>query len=290
MSRAVTALLALLLAAAGAAAQTPTPLDQAKALYAEASYAEALALLDRSEFQNGFEQVHQYRALCLLGLGRSDEALASVKLAVAADPFFVPAAADVPPRLIAMFDAARAELLPDRARDLFTEARELFQGGDLVRARPRFETALRLLNDPVVEDDADLADLRLLVSGFVDLTKSTEAMEAEQAAAEKEAAAPPAVEAAAPPVVRPAVPIDQELPPWRPPNREFASVSFSGAIRVFIGVDGRVTSAAMDRPVHPTYDPALLAAARSWRYEPATQDGRPVPSERVVIVDLRPNQ
>jgi hypothetical protein len=34
----------------------------------------------------------------------------------------------------------------------------------------------------------------------------------------------------------------------------------------------------------PLYDRMVLQAARAWRYEPATLNGVPVPSERVVTI------
>jgi len=40
--------------------------------------------------------------------------------------------------------------------------------------------------------------------------------------------------------------------------------------------------------VHPTYDAALLRAARTWLYEPAKSNGAPVPADVIIQIQLRP--
>ncbi len=84
-----------------------------------------------------------------------------------------------------------------------------------------------------------------------------------------------------------AVPVRQALPQWVPPAGMSRYTDFRGAVRVEIGADGKVVSAAIAEPIHPAYDRLLLAAARDWLYEPATRDGVPVPSERTVQVSLK---
>ena len=64
--------------------------------------------------------------------------------------------------------------------------------------------------------------------------------------------------------------------------------TFSGAVRVEIDATGRVTGAFMERPVYPSYDRLVLAAARKWTYQPATLNGVPIPSEKTVEIELRP--
>ena len=85
-------------------------------------------------------------------------------------------------------------------------------------------------------------------------------------------------------------PLSQGLPAWSPTDALSRRATFSGAVTVKIGSDGRVDSAEMTRPVHPTYDPILLRTARSWRYQPAMRNGQPVESELTVEVNLRPPQ
>jgi len=102
---------------------------------------------------------------------------------------------------------------------------------------------------------------------------------------------PPAAVQAPPPAdgtfVAP-VPISQVLPRWQPENGAVRQLGFSGAVRVTIDITGKVTNAVMDRPVYPPYDRQVLAAARTWTYRPATRNGQPVISDRVVEIVLRP--
>jgi len=63
---------------------------------------------------------------------------------------------------------------------------------------------------------------------------------------------------------------------------------FRGAVRVRIDAEGRVVSAEMAAPVHPSYDRLLLVAAKAWQYQPARTNGTPVPSEKIVQVVLKP--
>jgi TonB family protein len=58
-------------------------------------------------------------------------------------------------------------------------------------------------------------------------------------------------------------------------------------VRVLIGADGKVLSASMQQSSHPLYDRLVLQAARDWLYRPATLNGRPVPSEKIVTIHLR---
>jgi hypothetical protein len=51
---------------------------------------------------------------------------------------------------------------------------------------------------------------------------------------------------------------------------------------------GKVTGAVMEPSVYPPYDRQILLAAREWTYRPATQNGKPVASERLVEIVLRP--
>ena len=39
---------------------------------------------------------------------------------------------------------------------------------------------------------------------------------------------------------------------------------------------GASTNLTLRMSIHPMYDPQLLAAAKEWRYKPATVDGTPV--------------
>jgi len=70
---------------------------------------------------------------------------------------------------------------------------------------------------------------------------------------------------------------------------EVRSITFVGAIDVVIDERGAVTSVAVTRPTIATYDRLLVEAARTWRYRPASQNGKPVKYRKTVHVTLRPS-
>lgn len=303
--RVLVTLIVLLVSTGRTAAQDR--LADAKALYDNAAYEEALKLLDQAANVNPAPEVHQYRALCLIALGRAEAAEKAITVVLAADPFFVPDAREVAPRVVTMFTDTRRRLLPQMIRRTFTEARTLFRDGDREKASERFDQVLRLLSDASLSEDQDLADLRLVADGFKELVRAQPAPAPPAAAAPNNAPRPtaataalpvtPAVAESAPPaidtrsaVVTPPVAITQALPQWRPPDAATARRSYSGAVRVVIDAEGRVTSAAMERSVYPPYDRVVLNAAREWLYKPATRDGRPIGSETTVEIRLGPAQ
>ena len=57
-----------------------------------------------------------------------------------------------------------------------------------------------------------------------------------------------------------------------------------GIMEVVIDEQGRVIAIDMRAPLHPQYDALLLAAARDWRYRPATLDGKPVRFRKVIQI------
>ena len=107
-------------------AQASDDLTAVKELYASASFEEALTRLATIEEQVGIEQTEKYRALCLLGLGRTNEAQQSLERMVVANPLYLIPDAEVSPRLVSMFREVRKRLLPAAARDLYLEAKTNF--------------------------------------------------------------------------------------------------------------------------------------------------------------------
>jgi len=87
-----------------------------------------------------------------------------------------------------------------------------------------------------------------------------------------------------PEVVQPVV-VRQSIPPV--PTGVSGLGSPSASVRVQIGADGRVVSATMQTASHPLYDRMVLQATKDWLYTPATLNGRPVPSEKLVTIQLR---
>jgi TonB family protein len=344
---AAASLAAMLLGAAPSYAQDD--LSGAKTLYVNASYEEALVLFDKEAAGAGASgaraaEIHHYRALCLLALGRTADADQAIAQSVAADPFTVPDTSELAPRVASVFTAARARLIPDVARAALAEGRQLMQKGNAAAANSRFEAVTRLLSEPGLANRTDLVDLTLAATAFAELTRAQiAAVKSAAAAAPPPAAAaetppaspaagatpppassstaggnpaatpgagataatrargttaqpppaavtmrPPAVGATVDPSFVPAVPIAQALPAWQPENGAVSQLGFTGTVRVMIDATGKVTGAVMDRSVYPPYDRRVLAAARNWTYRPATRNGEPVQSERVVEIVLRP--
>jgi hypothetical protein len=273
----------LFLVAATAAAQEP--LTKAKALYDAAAYEEALTLLAPVHVP----EAQQYKALCMLALGRSQDATGAVEILVSASPTFEPSAEEVPPRFVTLVSEAKKKLLPGIARRTFTEGREQFRSGDREEALRKFDLVLMLTSSPVFKETSDAEDLRTLASGFIELARAaTPATPVTPARPEPKPEQPKVVEAPAPsvpPEVVQPVAVRQPIPPI--PSGMNGAGSPTASVRVQIGTDGKVVAAVMQQASHPLYDRLVLQAARDWLYTPATLNGRPVPSEKVVTIQLR---
>lgn len=274
--------LALLLGAATVVQADPAEsLARARALYSEASYDEALTALSGAEGP----EAQQYRALCLLAVGRPVEAERALESLVSGAPTFTPSDGEMPPRMMILFTQTRQRVLPGVVRHLFAEAREHFQSKTYDKAEAQFAKVLALTLDPAVKDKEGIADLRLLASGFADLVKaagptaSAPAPRAGNAASAPASAAPRQTLRSGPIVVR------QVLPPW-PGSAGIPPVGAKAEVTVRIGSDGKVKTATLSAKLHPLYDMQLLGAAQGWLYKPAMADGQPVESERVVVVNI----
>ena len=272
------------------------PLTKAKALYDSAAYEEALTVLGSVNMP----EAQQYRALCMLALGRPQDATGAVELLVSSSPTFEPSAEDVPPRFVTLVSEAKKKLLPGIARKTFNEGREQFKTGDRDAALKKFDLVVTLTSSPGFKDSPDAEDLRTLASGFIELANASAPLQA-RADAKTPSAAPanppapvPVVETPKPAeaetaqgaseVIQP-VAVRQTIPPV--PSGISGLGSPTASVKVEIGADGRVVNAAMQQPSHPLYDRLVLQAARDWLYTPALLNGRPVPSEKVVTIQLR---
>ena len=94
-------------------------LSQAKALYASASYEEALQALGTTPGRTATvrsTEVAVYQVFCLLALGRSGEATQAIEAIVHTDPMFHPTDSQASPRLRTFFEDARRPLLPEIVR------------------------------------------------------------------------------------------------------------------------------------------------------------------------------
>ncbi len=282
--------LSLLGAAVFAFAADPA-LEQAKTLYASASFEDALAAISRVDAAESADpEVLLYKALCLLALGRPQEASVATRTLVSVTPLFTPDTTDLPPRFQTLWLDTRKTILPGVAREAFSSARVRYQAKEYAPALEQFQAVLSLTNDPTWKDSAEANDLRTLASGFMDLAQAAIPKPAPPAPEPVVVAAPPPPPPPAPVIIEPAVAIRQDMPRWSPPNRMIATQNFDGAVRVVIDETGRVTEATIVRPTHVSYDTMLLRAARSWTYRPATRNGQPIASEKVVDVHLAGTQ
>ena len=280
----------------GAVAQSD--LSEAKTQYEEAAYEDALTTLTKASVSTPADrvQLEQYRALCLIALGRLPEAERAVVALVEADPTYVPPSSVASPRVLAIVADIRRKELPGVTRRVLDSGRAAYEAKNVALAQRQFDLLLKLLDDPAMEGRPEREDLRTVAKGFSTLLDAAPPALRPAPPAEPErspapsstpAASPSSPPAAASPFV-PAVVIQETLPIWTPPNPSIARNEYNGAVKVRIGTDGRVKAASIDRPSHPAYDAVLLNTARSWLYKPATQNGTPIESERVIAVRLRP--
>jgi hypothetical protein len=273
-------------------AQQSGPLSAARDLYASARYDEALAVLNGlpvSGESPDRKSIQQYRSLCLLALGRGPEAENAIAAVVTVDPLFVPAESDASPRVRSAFSEVRQRLLPDIATARYAAAKALFDRKDYVDAEPSFRELLALLNDPQMGNR--LPDLRVLASGFLDLsvagaTPPPEPPKPEPVAAPSPAAAaqpgPAHVWGSEEPGVTPPVVVKQDVP--RVPAAIATQTRDRGMLEVIIDEQGRVVGLSIKTSVHPVYDGLLMAAARQWKYQPAMAGGVPVKYRKLVQI------
>jgi TonB family protein len=272
------------------------PLTAARDLYASARYDEALAVLSglpSDVVATDRKSIEQYRSLCLLALGRSSEAESAIAAAITADPLFMPGESDASPRVRAAFSDVRQRLLPQIASTRYAAAKAAYDRKEYSSAESQFRSLLALLDDPQM--NGRLADLRTLANGFLDLavaaaTPPPEPKKAEAPALPATAAAPPPaprepkIWGADDPGVTPPVAIRQDVP--RVPTTLSAQARERAILEVLIDEQGRVANLNLRLSIHPMYDPQLLAAARDWRYRPATVDGVPVKFRKVIQITV----
>jgi TonB family protein len=286
---------------AAAQVSSKDPLGAARDLYASARYDEALAVLDdlhpaADTPVTERRSIEQYRSLCLLALGRGQEAESAIAQVITADPSYVPSEAEASPRVRGAFSDVRKRLLPDIANARYADAKAMFDRKDYPAASTAFRSVLSLLDDP--DMGGRLGDLKTLAKGFLDLSVA--------------AAAPP-------PAPEPPKPVLPPMPPPKPkadPNRVYggddpdviapvvvhqemprmppmvtAQARGRGVLEIVIDQKGRVISAAVRESVHPIYDSLVLTAARDWKYQPATFDGQPVKYRKLIQINVtRPEQ
>jgi len=304
-------------------------LTAAKDLYASAAYEDALSTLTRLTEGGGAapdiaRQVDEYRAFCLYALGRTGEAESVAETMIRRDPMMKLDSPDVSPRLEVMFSTVRKRLLPSLIRERFKTARTALEQKNLKEAEPQLAEAKLMIADAeklAIKDDG-LADLSVLVDGFLQLVRSTADHQAtaQPAAANvpqespavigtaAQATAPRRTEAAPAPaprrtesapapasaprvytvddvgVVPPAV-INQRMPAMTPDLvRITKAMNTSAVVEVVIDEKGDVVDATIIKSVNTSFDNIVIGAARRWKYRPALKDGVAVRYVKTLIL------
>ena len=292
-------LAAVVLTAVVTPASAEQSLTKARELYAAASYEDALAMLNavgggdqtRAERQS----IGLYRVLCLVALSRTQEAHAAIETMIVQDPFERPVLDDLPPKMRSAFSDARKRMLPAIVQQRYADGKAAFDRGDFAGAAPAFKQVLDALADPDLAHaaaHAPLSDVRVLASGFHDLSVKAQAPPPPPSR-------PAAIVAAAPPpptrdfrkiytpqdaeVIPPTI-VRQSFPPY--PGK--VTMASAGMLEVLVDATGAVESVDMVVSVHPQYDRIAVDAARKWQYRPATVDGVPVKYVKRVQVTLTP--
>jgi TonB family protein len=270
-------LTAAVLALAQAAGSGParSELDGVKQLYATAAYEDALKRLSALDGREDPDQLDQYRALCLVGLGRLAEADQTLERIVLRSPRFQIPEKEVAPVFLARFAAVRKRVLPIAASRMYAKAKTSYEVKDYEGAASVLQELLGLLRAEAPSADSALANVQQAAEGFLRLT------DAERAAASRE------VYTALDFSVTPPVDVERTLPPWNPP----AHLSwrwFRGVVEVLVDERGNVESARLVESLADFYDASLLESARTWRFKPAQRDGQPVKYRKRVEVTIRP--
>jgi hypothetical protein len=285
------------LAASHAGAQD-ADLTAARDLYASAAYDDALTVLNRlrsSEHPASQSRaIEQYRAFCLLALGRPADAEQAIEAVVAAEPSYTPGDGDASPRIRSAFTAVRRRMLPSIIQQKYAQAKAAYDRKDFGVAADGFTQVLNALADKDVATEAKqppLSDLRTLAGGFQELAAKAAAPPPAPPAPVVAAAPPPPPPAPAPPriytggetgIVAPSA-INQTLPPF--PGQ--VVIPRNGKLEVVIDELGVVESAVMTSTVSQTYDAMVIAAAKAWRYKPATLNGMPVKFRKTVQITIK---
>jgi hypothetical protein len=309
------------------------PLAPARSLYASAAYDEALKTLSELSAEGGgriagasFREVEEYRFLCLLALGRNSEAKESISAVVTADPLYKLDENTTSPRVVTAFRAVRREVLPDIVNNIYKAGMSMYEAKDYKGAEPQLRKVVSLAGDPDLAGKG--ADLATLAKGFLDLAMAANAAPPPAAPAATNAGGTGAAGAGAAPTggnagaaSAPAPggnaaaaaaypnrtivanqPKAGEIVPPRLMKRTIPNVPSDlsrfgqlrpGEMEILIDETGKVTEAKFTKPIHPVYDSLVIAATRSWKYEPARADGVPVKFRinlKVTISETNRNQ
>jgi hypothetical protein len=282
----------LLLTTLGVRAQETVAV--ARDLYTAANYEDALVVLGRLDSPGSQPSdrmaINQYRAFCLLALGRMLEAERAIEAVLTVDLLYRPSDTAMSPRLRSAFAGVRQRILPAIVQQEYARAKTAFERGDYPSAIAQFDRVLQALDDPDLGPDAGtstLADLRTLAAGFRELSIKAAAPPPEPPA--------PAVAVVAAPVTKKGIYDGTEPGLSLPVTVRQILPSFAGdmtsrrdgILELVINEVGEVESAVMRSPVNPRYDSVVIATAKGWKYSPATMNGTPVKFRKVIKISIK---
>ena len=302
----VAAALALMVTTADVAAGQDS-LSAARDLYAGAAYEDALAVLNRLRASavraDDTRAIDQYRAFCLLALGRASDAERAIESVIAVQPWYEPTEGDVSPRVRAAFTEVRRRMLPTIVQQWYASAKGSYDRKEYGAAVTGFNQVLDVLTDPdagSVVNQPPLSDMRTLAAGFRDLSVLAAAPPPPPPPPPAPPEPPPAAPAPVPvprvalpriygpgdpDVVPPAV-VRQALPPL-PPQVSKGLNAREGTLEIIINEAGAVESVLMKVPFSPLYDRLAVAAATEWQYKPATIGGVPVKYRKTLQITFK---
>jgi hypothetical protein len=282
----------LLLSTLGVQAQETVA--AARDLYTAANYEDALVVLGRLDSPGSQPSdrmaINQYRAFCLLALGRMLEAERAIEAVLTVDLLYRPSDAAMSPRLRSAFAGVRQRILPAIVQQEYARAKTAFERGDHPSAIAQFDRVLQALADPdmgLAAGNSPLADLRTLATGFRELSIKAAAPPPEPPAPAVAMAPPPALKAiydGTEPGLSLPITVRQTLPSFAGDM----SARRDGILELVINEIGDVESAVMRSPVNPRYDTTVVGAARGWKYSPATMNGTPVKFRKVIKISIKP--
>jgi TonB family protein len=287
------------LALSPARAGAQDSIAEAKKLYQSADYDAALGVLDRLKNDttaSADPDFAPYRVLCLLALGRNDEAQRSIETILRQNPRYRPSETETSPRIRAVFEDARRRLLPQIFQERYDTAKAAFERKDFQSAADQFRSLVSLLDDPTLKTEDSRADLRIVVSAFSDLAEAAVTTQKPASAAAASASpAPLELAAAAAPAriyvggagVVPPVAISKPLPPF-PRGTAMLRRDHVGVLDIVVNEEGNVSEVTVRKSVHPQFDKKLVETVRTWKFRPATKDGHPVSFRSVFEVKLVP--
>jgi hypothetical protein len=204
------------------------------------------------------------------------------------------------------FNDVRRRLMPKVTEQLYASAKLAFDRKEYDLAATQFSDLLTFLEDGDTRELPSLKEFRTLATGFRDLSQvavATAPKPAAAPAAEPIAQVSPAGQTAgafnvpaatantgagpASGTLEPPVVIRQQMPLWLG-MRDFLPRGNRGTLRVIIDERGNVEEARVIESLHMVYDALLISATRTWKYEPAKLDGKPVRYVKMIEVVLKP--